>query len=173
MKYLFAVSLIIIIPLSTIKAETSLNSELANCAAIKRDLQRLACYDNLSDMAKTSPEEILSKKTSSSVARNTIENSVSDTRPSTASPSDSSFGLIKKDEGPESISSYIPGEFKGWTNGDKLTLANGQVWKIKDSSGRFYHSATDPRVTISKGMFGSYRISIDGINKSARVKRVK
>ncbi|MCP4272985.1 MAG: hypothetical protein GY781_13660, partial [Gammaproteobacteria bacterium] len=58
MNRLFAVSLIIsFLPLSVINAETSLNSELTRCAAIKRDLQRLACYDSLSGMAVTSPEE--------------------------------------------------------------------------------------------------------------------
>jgi len=174
MNRLFAVSLIIfILPFSVIKAEVSLNSELTRCAAITRDLQRLACYDALSGLASSSPVEALSKKSSESIVRQSSNRTVAEIKSSTDTQSDSTFGLKKKDDEPESISSYIPGEFKGWKNGDKFTLANGQVWKIKDSNGTLYHVATNPKVTISKGMFNSYRISIVGINKSVGVKRIK
>ncbi len=180
MNRLFAVSLIIsFLPLSAINAETSLNSELTRCTAIKRDLQRLACYDSLSGMASSSPEEALSKKSRASIEKNANDNiaaghsqkSSADKTQSTQSTNE--FGLEEKSGAIESITSYIPGEFKGWKIGDEFTLANGQVWKIKDSNGSLYHLATNPKVTISKGMFGSFRIKIEGINKSARVKRLK
>ncbi|MCP4272545.1 MAG: hypothetical protein GY781_11340, partial [Gammaproteobacteria bacterium] len=167
------------LPLSVINAETSLNSELTRCAAIKRDLQRLACYDSLSGMAVTSPEEALSKKSrapNASKSDDTIaagHNQNSSTANIQSTQSTNEFGLKEKSGEIESITSYIPGEFKGWKNGDKLTLANGQVWKIKDSNGSFYHLATNPKVTISKGIFSSFRIKMEGANKSARVQRVK
>ncbi len=180
MNRLFAVSLIIsFLPLSVINAETSLNSELTRCAAIKRDLQRLACYDSLSGMAVTSPEEALSKKSRASIANKSNDNIAagqgqnSSTAQIQSTQSSNEFGLKKKSGEIESISSYIPGEFKGWKNGDEFTLANGQVWKIKDSNGELYHLATNPKVTISKGMFSSFRIKMEGVNKSARVQRVK
>ncbi|MCP4411635.1 MAG: hypothetical protein GY808_03575 [Gammaproteobacteria bacterium] len=180
MNHLFAIIIIIsLLPLSVINAETSLNSELTRCAVIKRDLQRLACYDSLSGMAVTSPEEALSKKSKESIANKSNDNiALGHSQNSSAASIQSTqgtnkFGLEKKSGEIESITSYIPGEFKGWKNGDKLTLANGQVWKIKDSNGSFYHLATNPKVTISKGMFSSFRINIEGANKSARVQRVK
>ncbi len=174
MNRLCAISLIIfILPLSVINAETSLNSELTRCAAIKRDLQRLACYDSLSGMASSSPVEALSKKSSESIAKNAIETSVTKPASSTASQSENDFGIQKQYDGPESISSYIPGEFKGWNTGDIITLANGQVWEIKNANGRLYHIATNPKVTISIGMFDSFHINIEGVNKSATVIRVK
>jgi len=180
MNRLCAVCLIIfILPLSAINAETSLNSELTRCAAIKRDLQRLVCYDALSGVASSAPVEALSKKSTTLISKkentqgmagNTETMSTDNTQPT---KSTNEFGLPAKGDAIESISSYIPGEFKGWKNGDKLTLANGQIWKIKDSNGSLYHLATNPRVTISKGMFSSYRITIEGVNKSVSVKRIK
>ena len=186
MNRLFTVSLIIfILPFSVIKteavikAEVSLNSELTRCAAITRDLQRLACYDALSGLASSSPVEALSKKSRESIANKSNKSSVANQNQNTAvsttvpTQSSSSFGLKDTSGEGKSITSYIPGDFRGWKNGDKITLANGQVWKIKDPKGTIHHVATNPKVTISKGVFGSYRINIEGLNKSASVKRIK
>ncbi len=180
MNHLFAIIIIIsLLPLSVINAETSLNSELTKCAAISHDLQRLACYDALSGMPSSSHVEALNKKSSAATANKSNDNiAVAHSQNSSANnvqstQSTNEFGLKKKSGEIESITSFIPGKFKGWKNGDEFTLANGQVWKIKDSNGELYHLATNPKVTISKGMFSSFRIKMEGVNKSARVQRVK
>ncbi len=162
-----------------LNAEISLNSELTKCAAISHDLQRLACYDALSGLPSSSHVEALNKKSSTATANKLNDNAtVAHSQNSSANnvqstQSKNEFGLKKKSGEIESISSYIPGKFKGWKNGDKFTLANGQVWKVKDYNGRLYHPATNPKVTISKSLFGTYRINIAGVKKSVHVKRVK
>jgi len=173
--------IITLIPLTFVNAANSLNDELSICASMNRDLQRLACYDKLAGLASSSPVEALSEKsktsldeTNSNDVSSTKENSSAATKTVTnTSASTGSFGLFNKDNEPDSVTSSIPGEFKGWKNGDKIKLANGQIWQIKDSSATLYHKASNPKVTVYKGMFGSFRMKIDDLNKSVSVKRVK
>ncbi len=176
------ISIITIISLSTVKAESSLNEELNRCSSMKRDLQRLACYDKLAGLASSSPIETLSEKSKTSLPKKNTDSVVTNwhdkagklTPNSTqVSSTSSSFGFSKKDNEPDSITSTIPGEFMGWKNGDKLKLANGQVWQIKDSSSTLYHKASNPKIIILKGLFGSFRIKLADLNKSVRVVRVK
>ena len=170
---------------SLFSAET-LNSQLEKCASVKSDLQRLACFDLLAGRAGSAPQEQLSAR-----SKQAMENrSTAATVPSqTAKTAEDNFGMtgrnqpekdvvesefgLKSDGGDESLVSYIPGEFKGWKNGDEIELANGQIWQIKDPQGRLVHSGYNLKVTIKQGVFDSYRMSVQGVNKSARVVRVK
>jgi len=183
MNRLLAGIIILLIPVTLVRAEGSLNDELIKCASVQRDLQRLACYDRLSGNASSLPIEALSVKSQDALSKKdkgAKPNSSPGNNPGlpqkskkTSTPATGSFGLKSKDSGPKSISSTIPGEFNGWNNGDKITLANGQVWKITDPSGRIYHKSNSPQVTITKGVFGTFRMSIVGLNKSVRVVRIK
>lgn len=167
---------------TTAIAAQTLNNELKKCAEISRDLLRLDCYDRLSGKASSYPAEAYKAKTvgAPSASNQAVNNKVaatvapvaSDPRKTTDTNVDS-FGKVKRTDTLDEISSYIPGKFTGWKNGDQIQLANGQIWEITDTEGRLSHKATDPRVTISKGLFGSYRIKVKGLNKSARVKRIK
>ena len=181
-RILVAITAIAFTPLSTLCAADSLNSELTRCAAMTRDLQRLSCYDNLAGTASSSAVEALSQK-SKNALKTKSRNSESTNSPEntfgltgSASPTvpvnSNDFGLKQQSSSMDTLVSSIPGEFKGFKKGDKITLANGQVWKVVDSNSLF-HSATNPEISISKGVFNSYRISIKGLNKSARVVRIK
>jgi len=73
---------------------------------------------------------------------------------------------------PERIESRFIGDFTGWRGATEFSLENGQVWK-QNESGRLSHRATGPMITIRRGAFDTYRLSVEGINRSVRVRRIK
>lgn len=79
------------------------------------------------------------------------------------------FGL--ENEGQQSISSRIDGEFRGWDGDTIFKLENGQVWK-QTNPGSVYYRANRPKVTITREFFG-FRMEVEGLNKRVQVKRIK
>ena len=73
----------------------------------------------------------------------------------------------------EAIESTIVGEFKGFANGRKYTLANGQVWEQVEAATLAGVKRTDAKVTIKPGMFNNWFMKIDGYNTAAKVRRIK
>ena len=73
----------------------------------------------------------------------------------------------------EAIESNIVGEFKGFSNGKKYTLANGQVWEQVEPATLAGVRKTDPKVSIKPGIFNSWFLKIEGYNTSAKVRRIK
>lgn len=73
----------------------------------------------------------------------------------------------------EPIESNIVGEFKGFSNGKKYTLANGQVWEQVEPATLAGVRKTDPKVSIKPGIFNSWFLKIEGYNTSAKVRRIK
>ncbi len=72
------------------------------------------------------------------------------------------------------VVSTVAGPFKGWKGkGDRITLANGQVWEVSDSGTRLSVSLENPTVTIERGMLDAWFLRVDGYNARARVKRIK
>jgi len=51
-------------------------------------------------------------------------------------------------------------------------LENGQVWRQADSD-RLAYAADSPLVTIRRGAFGTYRLTVEGLNRSTRVRRIE
>ena len=78
----------------------------------------------------------------------------------------------KKENEPDSIRLKIPGRFSGWDGKTYFRLDNGQVWKQVDNQ-TFYVNIKDPEVEISKGMFGTYFLSVVNYGSKCKVKRVK
>lgn len=73
----------------------------------------------------------------------------------------------------EKFQSRIVGEFSGWSGNTVFRLENGMVWRQKES-GRFrLQPVESPMVTISPGMFGSWRLSVEGHNRAVRVERIE
>ena len=73
----------------------------------------------------------------------------------------------------EAIQSNIVGEFKGFANGRKYTLQNGQVWEQVEPASLEGIRRTDPKVTIKPGLFNNWFMKIDGYNTAAKVRRIK
>jgi hypothetical protein len=51
-------------------------------------------------------------------------------------------------------------------------LENSQVWRQAEE-GRLVFRSTAPLITIRRGAFGTYRLSVEGINRSVRVRRLE
>lgn len=83
-------------------------------------------------------------------------------------------GLPLLETDPDTITSTVVGEFRGWTGmGDLITLANGQVWRVTDSDTRLRVRLNDPVITIQRGGLGGWMLAVEGYNTRARVVRVR
>ena len=72
----------------------------------------------------------------------------------------------------ESLESHIEGDFDGWVPGQRIRLANGQVWKVVDGSDDIME-LHNPKVTVKRGLFGAIFLDIDGAHRNPKVSRVK
>lgn len=133
-------------------------ADLADCAAIAADRERLACYDTLA--GRTQP---------ASTAAGT------ETPP--ADPA-ASFGAEQlparaaEDGGLDLIESTLIGTFKGWDKDSVFELANGQVWRCVECRS-VYYVRENPAVTVKRNFLGSYWLRVEGLNQQARVRRVR
>lgn len=85
------------------------------------------------------------------------------------------FGLppsARKENQLDSYESHIAGRFDGWEGGQVIRLANGQAWRVIDSTVDTL-DLTDPKVTVRRGLFGAVFLDIDGAHRSPRVQRVQ
>ncbi len=122
------------------------STDADDCTRIENDTQRLKCYD---DLFKRAADEV----------RN------------------SEFGAEQIEAPPiDFLEARLVGDFKGWTGKTVFTLDNGQVWRqtknyIQDYTPR--DPVPTPKVTISKGMMGSYNLQVEGVKRIVQVRRVK
>jgi hypothetical protein len=172
------------------------------CARIASDAQRLSCYDRLAtelielgvsgatddvaerSVGQTPPTAAVPPAPSDSGPAVSPDRSVSAPSPAVASgggaaavaTNEQGFGLerVENAQGKDikSIQSRYVGEFTGWEGDTTFTLENGQVWQ-QIESGRMSWTATNPVITIKRGFMGSYMLSVEGVNKKVRVKRIK
>jgi len=54
-----------------------------------------------------------------------------------------------------------------------LKLENGQWWQVTESQSFSVPEMQNPTVTISPAMLGSWLITVEGYNRSARVTRIR
>ncbi|WP_374568382.1 hypothetical protein [Ideonella sp.] len=133
---------------------------LQACRAITDAAQRLACYDALPLPSAKAPA------TSAAAAAPTA---------APAAPDPAKFGFEAKSVraiSADSIDSQIDGRFDGWGPKDRIKLANGQVWQIADDSNAVMN-ATNPKVTIRRGLMGVFYLEFETSNRTAKVKRVE
>ena len=140
---------------------------LADCRAIADAQARLVCYDGL-PLPAIAPAAPAVPVASVAVAATPAA------APAPAKePAGGWFGLSRQStETDKSVTSVIPGHFKGWGPGTRFRLANGQVWRVSDDSSAFY-DLNDPKVTITPGILGSYYLKVEGVNDSPHVRRVE
>lgn len=72
----------------------------------------------------------------------------------------------------DTIESHIPGDFEGWGPKATISLANGQVWQIRDDSS-YTQYTRNPKVIIRRGVLGAFYLEVEGANSSPRVKRLR
>ncbi|HEV2238778.1 MAG TPA: hypothetical protein VGR57_19120 [Ktedonobacterales bacterium] len=71
------------------------------------------------------------------------------------------------------IVAHLDGTFTGWGNNTVFKLDNGQVWEQVDDSVLNVGAIKNPRVTIKKGLISAYYLSVEGVNDSVPVRRIK
>jgi len=71
----------------------------------------------------------------------------------------------------EAIESQIDGDFEGWEGETIVKLTNGQIWQQTEYY-YHYHYSFMPKVLIYRSG-KTYKIKVDGIEKSVNVKQLK
>ncbi len=189
-KYLLCIATYccVFIKLDILGAQT-LDEELKKCSEITVSLIRLQCYDRLAKgpevrvaeasnqpkrrsifQRRTKTEKVVREEQQSPDQVASTDTSDEPKSENINQPSDN-FGKVIESEANE-ISSRIIGQFNGWDGDTKFNLENGQIWQ-QSGNGILKVSMNNPKVTIAKGMFGGFILSVEGYNSKVKVKRVK
>lgn len=133
------------------------DAALLACRKLDDTAARLACYDAI----PANPAKVGAAATAAAAA-------------ASADPAQS-FGLenVRRPEAPQLIDSTLVGRIDGWGPNTQFKLANGQVWRVSDGSSGMLDPVTDPKVRITRNMFGTMFIEFPGTNQTAKVKRVR
>lgn len=74
----------------------------------------------------------------------------------------------------EVVVSRLVGEFRGWSAGTRLQLANGQFWRVTDPA-QFYvpksRWVAEPAVTVTPGIVSGWYLQVEGQSVRAKVQR--
>jgi len=180
MKVLFALMLV-----ST--AASANNADLLKCRQLENGPARLACYNAIPAVADNSPAAAAASTTAAAAA---IPGAVpaapaqAPAAPATrmyamTAPTQAELEQMFGQEPPmlkslrlEKIETSIVGQFDGWVPGQRIRLANGQVWKVVDGTDDVME-ARDPKVTVKRGLLGAIFLDIDGAHRLAKVQRVQ
>lgn len=135
-----------------------------DCVAVDADTQRLACYDAVFGRHTTVPADATTPQPPAAAATTAAHDFGAEQLPRSATD---------KPQAPETIQAHIKGNFEGWAPKTRFTLDNGQIWQVADDRSVYSRPTMNPRVTLEKGMFGAYYLSIDGLNARAKVKRIR
>lgn len=99
------------------------------------------------------------------------------TKSTTASTSSGKSGdAPKPDKGDEkrsTVTSKLVGKFSGWDGQTVFKLENGMIWAQKSKKKFHTEEIENPVVIIEPGMFGVWRLSIEGIDEDVRVVRIQ
>lgn len=67
----------------------------------------------------------------------------------------------------------IKGTFDGWRGKTKFEFENGMVWRQIQEDQLGIRPIENAEVTLEPGLFGSWYLGIEGVNKRIQVKRVE
>lgn len=170
----------------------ALAEDLAHCTAIDNDGARLACYDALAGRGNAAAAVVAPVATPPPAAARASAPVVppaaivaAPKAPASAIPplsAEARFGAENlkgdaaaqvKQESTDAIQSTIVGEFSGWDQNTRFTLANGQVWKVDEEGIRSYRERENVAVTVKKGMFGAYFMNFDELRARVKVERIR
>jgi hypothetical protein len=153
------------------------DAAVRRCRNIVDASPRLACYDALPLGGDTSAKGQPSLSAPAAVANAPAAAQSAGTAPkaqAAVAADQQQFGIQPKTfkQAVESIESSIAGHFDGWGPRTRITLANGQVWRIDDGSS-LPLEFDNPKVVIRRGAFGAFYMDIANDNHSPRVVRVQ
>lgn len=72
----------------------------------------------------------------------------------------------------EAFKSQIDGDFEGWDGDTVFELTNGQIW-MQDEYAYAYHYSFMPKVLIYKGRSGEWRMRVEDMTETIRVRRLR
>jgi hypothetical protein len=78
-----------------------------------------------------------------------------------------------EDDDRSTITSKLVGTFDGWDGQSVFELENGQIWAQTSKSKWHTSEVENPVAVIEPGMFGTWRLHIEGFKKDCRVKRIQ
>jgi hypothetical protein len=170
MRVLFALPLLFACTAAaTVNAAAADDSAILRCRALSDTGARLSCYDAI-PVAHEAPG-------ASAPAHTPAPAPVQAAAPLAAPAPEQSFGMkVAKPvapEPPKSIDSAIDGDIDGWGPTTEFKLANGQVWRVIDGSDAVLPRMHDPKVRITRNMFGNMYLELPGTNNSPKVRRVR
>ena len=139
------------------RAAEALPESLRACVSLKRDLERLACYDRA----------VASIQSGNEAAATSPENMFGVTSDMVAKPQPTE----KKREELQQISGQVVSVGRSENGLLELALDNDQVWRQQDSETTLIIETGDS-VTISRASLGTFRIT-DKRGRSARFRRVR
>lgn len=84
------------------------------------------------------------------------------------------FGLEGRATEPaaDQLDSRIVGKVEAFPKGTRYRLENGQVWEITEHA-LGYYQLDNPKVSITRGVMGSFFMRIDGVAATPRVRRLQ
>jgi hypothetical protein len=91
----------------------------------------------------------------------------------TASPTIQGTTAIASLAPGDEYSAHLDGTFRGWGDGTTFKLDNGEVWQQIDDTELNVGAIKNPKVTIKRGMFTAYYLSVEGVDDSVLVRRIK
>ena len=154
-------ALLILSLLSASGAALADDAAILKCRALGESQARLACYDGIPVGAR--PAATVAAASAAPAA-------------APAATAEQRFGLEqvqRKEAEPQSIESTIEGNFGGWEPGAQIRLANGQVWRVVDGSNAVLSPMKNPKVKVTRNVFGTLFLEIEGTNNSPKVRRVR
>jgi len=78
-----------------------------------------------------------------------------------------------EDKDRTTITSKLIGTFDGWDGQSVFELENGQIWAQTSKTKWHTKEVENPVAIIEPGMFGTWRLHIEGLDKDCRVKRIQ
>lgn len=143
------------------------------CAGVENADERLACYDSAVDLLKeaeaaggvavvTSEQLVEAEKQAFGLRQPSFVDVARATAPATATP-----------EEPDSIAAKISAVAERADGRLRFILDNGQVWEQVERSRLSRTPAAGTPAEVKKAMIGSYMLSIEGLGRSMRVRRVQ
>lgn len=159
-------------------AQTASQQELEACAAIERAIERLDCFETLTARgAETAPVEVEPAE----VEPEQPAEAPPEQTPDTSQDRLENVGIEqlpdnRREERPrerDDIGATVTEVSEGPRGNLLFHLENGQVWRQIEA--RYVPLPADAPfpVQISRGLFGEYRLRVDGEGRLVRIRRVQ
>jgi hypothetical protein len=145
--------------ISTLATAADLPPQLETCAALRRDTERLLCYDKAVAQIRSGDAALAAPSAENMFGANSDIVGARDAQAD-----------VKREE-LRQISGTVTSLRRGDDGMIHLSLDNGQVWRQQDSDVRLMVGEGD-KITIVRGSMGTFRIT-DKSGRFARFKRVR